>query len=206
MKEVEKEGEKEPEKEREEWEKEIPKYEEKIEKEQKEKYEKVRTGEGIEKSYDLIKLCREFLEENCKTWEKRRDYREKEEERKIRLEKAGRKKRESIKTHLEKKIEKGLELLPHEEREKLEREDMREKRLELQQTKQSLWKLRNKEKKRKVEKRNRDEMITLEEKWRYIEEKIEEIRKEKDKLGLQLGQAQYKFELELSLAIPNSTQ
>ena len=50
-------------------------------------------------------------------------------------------------THIEKTIKKGLEKIPVQEKERLEAKDKNKKRTEMQEIKQGLWKLRQKEKK-----------------------------------------------------------
>ena len=73
-------------------------------------------------------------------------------------------------TLIEKKIQKGIDLLPRETREKMEREEMRNKTLKLQEIKSSLQKLRNKDK--KLEKKSE-----LQEKLDDMTGKMEKIKK-----------------------------
>ena len=77
--------------------------------------------------------------------------REQEIKRKERLEIANHK-REALKEKvrirkLKEKIETEMEKLPGKEKERIEQEERKERRLEIQETKKSLWKLRHKGKK-----------------------------------------------------------
>ena len=96
-----------------------------------------------------MKHCRAYLEENAETWAKRKRIRQEQEEKRLRVEKARQLSRQSKMTALDKKIQQGLELLPREKREHLVREEMKRNRMELEETKTSLWKLSSRDKKKK---------------------------------------------------------
>ena len=100
-----------------------------------------------EQMWDLHKLCKEYLEENNKDWNKMKVQREQERNRILRLEKAGILSKQAKMRELEKKVQIGLEKIPQNEKEKILLEEKRTKRLELKIAKENLWKLRNKEKK-----------------------------------------------------------
>ena len=60
-----------------------------IEQEEQERSQKRKYKEIREQSWELNRLSRKFLEENDKEWAKRKEIREQERNRKLRLEKAG---------------------------------------------------------------------------------------------------------------------
>ena len=64
-------------------------YRQEILKEQEEKKNRIELKEKKEKSWELFRLCKEYLEENSTDWEKRKVQRENEKNRILRLEKAG---------------------------------------------------------------------------------------------------------------------
>merc|ERR1712208_256232 len=99
----------------------------------------------------LYEECKQFLERNERCWEVRRLDREAERKKLERLHTANTKKenlKEKVRIRtLKKEIEKAKENLPNDVRSDIEKEESRKKRLELQEMKESLWKLRHKEKK-----------------------------------------------------------
>ena len=109
-----------------------------------------------EKSWAFYKECKGFLEVNEKNWEKAKIERELEEKKRERLFIARvrqEKVREKVKLRtLEKEISEGLDKLPNEDRNRLESEDERKRKLEIIETKKNLLemekqreKVRNKE-------------------------------------------------------------
>ena len=81
-------------------------------------------------------------------------------------------------------IENKLKQLPISERKKIEQEEERQRKIELQQMKKSLWKLRTKENKneRKSEKVEKLEQVEkMEEKLQMIKRLIQELREEEEK-------------------------
>ena len=100
-----------------------------------------------EMALELQNICKTFLEENDKGWEKRKKERVEELERKERLEKCKIKSKDSKIKHLEKKIIAGMEQIPELERKELERQEKDKWEQEYKQTRQDLWKLRKREKK-----------------------------------------------------------
>ena len=100
-----------------------------------------------DKSLELAKLCREYMEENSVKWAQRKIKREQEIERTKRLEKAGIKSRKAKLDELQKNVKRGVEKLPEIEREKLEKEEKKRKEQELESIKRDLWTLKRFEKK-----------------------------------------------------------
>ena len=82
-----------------------------------------------------MRLCTDYLEENSDYWAKRKRINEQEKNRQERLALARQKQVKSQMNHIEKKIQLGMELLPRETREKIEREEMKTRKLKLQETK-----------------------------------------------------------------------
>ena len=97
----------------------------------------------------MYKRCQNFLEENDKDWERRRNEREIEKKKQERLSLANTKQeriRQKVKERkLVEDIKKGLVKLPPKRRNKIEQEGERKRKQDLIETKKSLWKLRGKE-------------------------------------------------------------
>ena len=103
-----------------------------------------------EESWELYDLCKQFLEENSKDWEKRKIARELEKERILRLERARIKTKTAKLNQLRKNVMIGEQKLPEKEREKMDLDEKKKRRIELQQSKKDLWALRKKEKKAEI--------------------------------------------------------
>ena len=170
------------------WENRLKEHKERLEKETREREEQIKRSKIKEKSWELYRECRNFLEHNEKNWEKNRADREQERKKLERLEIA-RMKQENLRhkvkeRKLKEKIETGMEKLPEKERTKILREEEREQRLEMIEAKKAVWKLRKKQKKvvKKPEKVERLEKIEkMEEKLITIEEILRELREEKER-------------------------
>ena len=99
-------------------------------------------------------------------------------------------KKENLKTkikkrNLENEIESEKKKLPEKVRKEIEREEDRKKRLDIQDTKKSLWKLRHKEKKYETKSRKLEileEIDNLEEKLTEINRIVEKIRIDEEKI------------------------
>ena len=111
------------------------------------KIERLRIKQEKELAWELRKLCHKFLEDNDKDWLKRKNERQEEEKRIERVEKMKRLSKEAKIDYIEKKIEIGLEKIPVEDKVRIEKEEKLRERKKIQEIKQSLWKLRKKEKK-----------------------------------------------------------
>ena len=131
------------------WDKVVKEHTERLEKEAKEREEKIKHNEIKEKSWQLYKECKKFLEDNEKNWEKLKVEREKEEQRKHRLHIARKQQEESRKRIKEKKLKEdiaeNLKKLPEVKRNEILQEEKRLRNLEIAETKKNLWKLRRKE-------------------------------------------------------------
>ena len=130
------------------WDKEIENHGEQLIREQRTETAGEQEVESTrEQSWELKRLCQEFLEENDEKWAKRKALREKELAKVLRLEKAGILGRKAKLEQLRRNIQKGESKLPQKEKEKLEKDENKKRKLELQAIKQDLWKLRKHENK-----------------------------------------------------------
>ena len=129
------------------WEEQIEEHKNQIVQEEQTAQNLVEKENNSESSWELMKLCREYLEENSSEWAKRREQRQNEKNRLERLEKAGILSRKAKMRELENNIEKGFEKLPRNEQEKIKQKEKRKKLLELKEAKEDLWKLKGREKK-----------------------------------------------------------
>ena len=165
-----------------EWDKIIREHREKIEQEQKEITEELNIIEKKEQSWELTKLCHEFLEENNEKWAKRKEKREQDNARVLRLEKAGIKGRNAKLEELRKNVRKGMERLPEIERQKIEKEENKRKNAELHAIKKDLWTLKryeNKEIQNESTKRLK-EIRDLGDKAKKIKEVLDDLRKKRE--------------------------
>ena len=152
------------------WEKEIERHRINLEKKAEEENFKEKLEESEEPSWELLRYCTNYLEDNSEFWAKRKRINEQEMKRQERLAIARQKQVKTQLSLIEKKIHEGMTLLPREKREKMEREEMKSRTLKLQEVKSSMWKLRNKDK--KIEKKS-----DLQEKLDGMTGKMEKIKK-----------------------------
>ena len=98
-----------------------------LEEEARIRNERLKKKEIKEKSWELYKRCQNFLEENDKDWERRRNEREIEKKKQERLSLANTKQeriRQKVKERkLEEDIKKGLAKLPPKRRNEIEQEE-----------------------------------------------------------------------------------
>ena len=168
------------------WEEHLENHRIRIETEAKEREKQIEKKEKKEKSWELYNRCKNFLEENDKDWEKRKIEREIEKKKIERLSLANSKQenlRMKVKERkLAEEINKGLETMPTDRRNKLEQEENRKRKQELIETKKSLWKLRGKEKKKIIRKSEHVEKLEklekMEEKLYQIEKILEEVKEQ----------------------------
>ena len=94
---------------------------------------KEKEKDGYTQSWELLETCVESLRTNDPTWRKGKEERKREREKQGRLQKAKNKSLESKRKAVQRKIDDMFVKLPVREREKIEREEMREKRRELEE-------------------------------------------------------------------------
>ena len=164
------------------WNLEIKKHTVKLEEEEKEKERKKpnKMIENYNQSWELLVECVEFLEENEPSWKRRQEERIKEKEKKERLEKASGLSRDSKKKEVQKKITEHFQKLSIKEQQRIELEEIREKRLELKRIKEELWKHRGKKNQKKEVFQAKGESRKLREKLEKILEAKERMRKEEE--------------------------
>ena len=185
------------------WDEEIEKHRQDIEKEVLERNDNIELEKEKEDIWKLFEECKSFLEKNERNWEIRKNEREIEKKKLERLQLANTKK-ENLKNKIEKrKLEEDIEMekkkLPINVRKEIERKESREKRLEIQETKKSLWQLRHKSKKYEVKSKRvekLDEIEDLKEKLKEIKNVVEKIRDEEKQVENQRKERVEKIEKE----------
>ena len=128
------------------WDKAMAEHKKKLEKEIEDRTSRQKESEKKESHYHLQRLCKTILEENEKNWIARRKEREIETKKKERLEIARGRKNEIMHKMLERKLENERKKLPIAMLEEIEKEEKKVRRMEIQEVKNSLWKLRTKKK------------------------------------------------------------
>ena len=136
--------------------------------------------ENYDQSWELLVECVEYLRENEESWKKGSERRRREKEKMERLAKANFKRKEDQKKHLRKIIDEQMKSLTVKEREKIEREEIIGRRMELKTIKEELWEHRGKEKKGNYpNQKKKGESTLMREKLEKILEAKERMRKEK---------------------------
>ena len=167
---------------------------ESIIKEERDRQNRIDRAKKEEKTWELIRLCVEYLEEKCNTWkegeEKRRKLEEKERLRQERKKKAAESKLSFKCGFLQKKISGFMKRLPENEKVKYEREEEKKKRKRMQEIKEILWKKPRPEGEMLLEHGEHQEQTPdikkLEERAGNIEEIVERYEKEKiERIGRQ---------------------
>ena len=160
------------------WEEHLENHRIYLEEEARIRNERLKKKEIKEKSWELYKRCQNFLEENDKDWERRRNEREIEKKKQERLSLANTKQeriRQKVKERkLEEDIKKGLAKLPPKRRNEIEQEEERKRKQDLIETKKSLWKLRGKE---KIKVQRKPDNIEKFEKLECMKEKLTVMNK-----------------------------
>ena len=160
------------------WEEHLENHRIYLEEEARIRNERLNKKEIKEKSWELYKRCQNFLEENDKDWERRRNEREIEKKKQERLSLANTKQeriRQKVKEiKLEEDIKKDLAKLPPKRRNEIEQEEERKRKQDLIETKKSLWKLRGKE---KIKVQRKPDNIEKFEKLECMKEKLTVINK-----------------------------
>ena len=137
----------------------------------------------LEKSWDLLRLCRQMIEEEGSKWERNKNIREEEIKRKERIGRALAKKKifeekENLK-ETQTKITDKLKELPRNRAILVEKEIEKERLKNLQEAKKEIWKKwRQKKGREKKITVGRIKELSLEDKMRKIEAEIERYRKE----------------------------
>jgi hypothetical protein len=153
-----------------------------LEKEERVRRERLTKADKMTKSWELAALCKTYIRENSNIWkgemEEKRKLKEKLEAKEKRIEDSERKKNDCRMNLTQKKITETLMKLPLQKRNTFLEKSEENRRKELQEVKENLWKQwRNKkpDKKKKEEKRI---LETLEEKLKKLEILLELAKKE----------------------------
>ena len=167
------------------WEKRIQDQEEKAREQEIVRKERLELAERLEKGWELIRLSVSFIKENSPAWEKTKER--KIEERKLEIEKSERleiaelKKRKAQEKDIKDKIMEKMKILPQEKVKEMESNEERERRLDLKEAKENLWRKWRKGNRLK-EPRPTSSKEQLELKLKKIETMLIAINKEKDDL------------------------
>ena len=147
-------------------------------------------AEKKEKSWELLRICSKYLEENEKKWRRGKqdeeNSRKEQEEKAERLAKAAMKKEKCKKELKQRKITESMMKLPTSEKTEFLREEEKRRRLELQAAKENVWKKWRKNGKGKEVKnqQKRNEENEMDEKLDKIEQILERVNNEEEKKKL----------------------
>ena len=178
------------------WDKIVMERSSRLRREESERRDRVQRAEAQSKSWKLMRICKEIIREHTPEWqenlvrqEKRRVDMNREEEREIRKEKAGEKKKiyreKYVQTKLNLILSNGDEKIKEEWRKYMEYDEQeREMRLDMAEAKDNLWRWRSEKKKKggeeKVRKKyNIDKGELLDRRIVKLDEIIAKCEKEK---------------------------
>ena len=139
----------------------------------------IEKAKKLQKGWELMRLCKEMIEENGEKWKKlkeRRDWERREEMvRKERLEKAAAKKKEMMdnleKMKIQKKITENLKILPENRKKLADREKESRRKLLMEEAENEIWRKWRQRKGRGMKSWNMlGENETLEKKLEIVEE------------------------------------
>ena len=133
------------------WDKVLREHKQRIEQEEQEKNRLLEKQRKKTEGWQLYNLCKKFLNENNTHWRKRNEMLQEEQERQERLQRARTKTQIARKRKQEKnwdeKLQQGLDRVSTEIKKQDAEEEEKKTRIELKNTRASLWKLRTKEQK-----------------------------------------------------------
>ena len=156
-----------------------------LEEEEEERSRRLEKAQRLNRSWELMRLCKEYIRENSNKWVDREDEEEKARKREEQRQKALNKKEEFKKKHENKmKMQKITDLLtkiPMEEARKIEMDIKRKERNELKEIKENVWKKwRGKGEVMNRKKQIPREVEMLDKRLDEIEQKVEEYRRRKE--------------------------
>ena len=128
------------------WNKKLEEKEKRLEEEEKRRKERIELEKRLDKSYELLKLCRETLTKEGETWKASKERRDleriKEEEKKERLMRANKKKEKTLTTikkkEMQTKITENLKLMPENWRILIENRIEKERLLDLKEAREKI--------------------------------------------------------------------
>ena len=175
----------------EEWNKRLKEREEQITKEETERKERLEKAKRLQKGWELMRICKEIIEENGEKWKKSKERREYEkaeneerEERRERAENQKMKTLEKLETNrIQRRITDCLKSLPQNRRRILELEEDKKRRLLLEEAETELWRKWRQKKGRGMKSWAKvGEKETLDEKLRIVEEQTERYKLEVERI------------------------
>ena len=101
------------------WEEKIKEYRNSVVIDEEKRQKRISEKKKKEESWELYRICKKYLEDNSRDWEKMKEKRKAEKEKQIRLEKAGILKRKEKMKQLERNVMEGLNKIPTEEKNRI---------------------------------------------------------------------------------------
>ena len=164
----------------------MAKYRRKLEREEKEKNLRMEKAKNLEKGWELLRLCRDFVREHTDEWSEGQEINKmnklstQEEGRKLeRLAKCEREREKFKSKAIDGKIMVALEALPVGERENFLAEEERERRREMRSIKENLWKKWRNRREGTVHKGGEEREFEKSEKENWLEKVEKNNRKDK---------------------------
>ena len=141
------------------WDRKMEEYRKEIEDEENARQRKIEKSKKLEKGWELMKICKKFIEENSKAWkdedEMRKKKKDAEEKKTERLRTVAIKKGRLKENEVQRKILEALAEVPQMERNEYHKNEEDNRRKELRNVKENLWKKwrcsRDKERKKDTE-------------------------------------------------------
>jgi hypothetical protein len=166
------------------WESKFEEHKRILEEEARTREERIEKSDRMRAGWELAKMCREYIRENSNSWrgeaEATRKQREKERHKMAQKLRAEEQKMAFKQKMTQKKITDTLQEIPHREREPFVEDDLRQRRFQMREMKENLWKWRGNKSEKKTEETAESEQKQLEEKLRQLEDLLKLTRREKE--------------------------
>ena len=169
------------------WESNLKEYKRKLEEEDRLRKMKKEKADKLSKGWELMRACRDYIEENSKTWnneeELRRQKKDEEEKKMERLRQAAIKKGRAKENEVQRKITETWKKIPQNEKEIFVESENREKRREMRNIRENMWKKWRKDRNKETRSKEKDEMEikrskSQEETLRKLDEILHRLKEE----------------------------
>ena len=174
-----------------EWRERIREREAQIEEEEKSREKLIEKAKKLQKGWELMRLCRETIEENGEKWKKSKESRDLEKteqlEKSERLGRAEKRREETLeligKRQIQQKITENLKLLPENRRKLAEKEEEKRRNLLMKEAEDELWRKWRQRKGRGMRDWKKvGENETLERKLEIVEHQVEQYKLELERI------------------------
>ena len=134
-----------------------------MEEERREREERIEKSEKMKAGWNLAKLCSEYIKENSNSWrgeeQERKKKKQKEREREAQKDKALEMQKATKSRLTQKKITDILRKVPYMEQSKVLEDDQKQRRFQMKEMKENLWKWRGGKQQRRAEEETEEQKL-----------------------------------------------